>query len=180
MSYTVTSIDYDALPDEMLPFAKQHMRVTFTDDDATISRYLRWAIGQAEQVLGISLNPATVTWTPDLADLSAYPFPLQPVASFSVTADSIDMTADFIKNDTGLVTPPLLIHVDGTPFPDDTTVAFVAGVTTSDEMTPNIEASIYRIAATLYENRESITTLTLETMPLWLNDMLVGTWVPRA
>ncbi len=182
MGYNVTATDYDALPAEMLPFAKQHMRVDFTDDDATITRYLRWAIGQAEQVIDCRVNPVDVAWTPPLeSGLSRYQFPLQPVLSFVVkAADGTDISAGFEIVGGSFTDPVWLSHSDGTPFPADCTITFKAGVATSDDLMPNIEASVYRIAATLYENRESISTLSLEAMPGWLNDLLVGTWLPRA
>jgi hypothetical protein len=34
--------------------------------------------------------------------------------------------------------------------------------------------------ATLYEHRESVSVLSPDQMPFWLNDMLGGLWIPRA
>ena len=41
-------------------------------------------------------------------------------------------------------------------------------------------ADILRMTASLYEHRESISTLSLDQMPFWMNDLMGGLWMPRA
>lgn len=188
MSYSIDSIDYATLAEAMLPSAKAHMRVDFDDDDESILQYLAWAMGLVEQATGQQIGTAIVSWTPDgffngfnTVMLAQYPFPVQPVASFTVSdSDGVDTSSQYKRVSSGFTLPVNLARIDGALFPVGTAVAFVSGYADAAKIMPNLQAGIYRVAAMLYENRESITQVNVEEMPLWLNDLLVGTWIPRA
>lgn len=182
-SYQITSVDRTALPTALLPVAKQHMRVDFTDDNEVITKYLQFAISYFEQVSGWRVFGADVAWSPvssTSAAASRYQCPVQPVASFKVMSGAVDVSSEYALQAGEPVAPVFLVHSDGTPFPADAGITLVAGYADPDAIEPNAQAAILRIAATLYENRESVTTLSLEQMPFWLNDLLSGTWIPRA
>jgi uncharacterized phiE125 gp8 family phage protein len=179
MSYVATP-DYAALPAAMLTLAKQHMRVTWTDDDTVITEYLAQAIGLCEQFWGLAIFSTAVDWTPEPAGQASYQCPVQPVSAFTVTAGGTDVSADYQLAQAALTEPVFLKRKDGTAFPDDAEVTLSAGYATPSALMPPMRAGILRVTATLYENRESATAYTVDQMPFWLNDMLGGLWVPRA
>lgn len=65
MSYQRTILDAMALPTEMLPLAKSHMRVLFSDDDDYITRLLSGTIDLFERLTGFWVTASTITWVPD-------------------------------------------------------------------------------------------------------------------
>lgn len=188
MTYSIGPANYSALASDMLPDFKKHARIDFDDDDVVATKYLKWATALVEQVFDFRLAPATVDWTPEpvpgtLAPTMAsqYPFPVGPPSVLSVAdADGNDITPNYSIRTTSLVEPYWLFTKDGTAVPLGAVATYVAGYDDVDELNPNIEAAIYRVAAHLYENRESIGAINLETVPQWLNDLLVGLWIPRA
>ena len=178
MSYTATE-DWTTMPAAMLPVVKQHCRVTVDDDDAMITRYIQWAIGYCQEHTGLQIFEADVVWTPGSV-CARYQCPAQPVSAFAVTLATVDVSADYALLSGTLTEPVWLMHNDGTPFPAETEVTLVAGYADADLIPPALYGNILRIAATMYEHRESITTETVGQVPFWLNDMLGGLWVPRA
>jgi uncharacterized phiE125 gp8 family phage protein len=179
-SYAITA-DWTTLPTALLPLAKQHMRVDFSDDDTVITEYLKWAISYFEKISGWQVFGAAVDWLPDLeTDASRYQCPVQPVASFTVMSGAVDVSAEYELEKASLVEPVWLARKDGTAFHDDAEITLTAGYTDITKIEPSALAGILRVAGTLYEHRESITTLSLDQMPFWLNDLLGGHWIPRA
>ena len=67
-----------------------------------------------------------------------------------------------------------------TAFPAGVTFSLTAGYADLASLDPAMRGNILRMAATMYEHRESITTESVDQMPSWLNDMMGGLWVPRA
>jgi uncharacterized phiE125 gp8 family phage protein len=180
VTYTVLP-DYVTLPAALLPVAKAHLRVDFTDDDASITEYLAQSIGLCEQVWDLAVFSAEVDWSPDLSTgASRYQCPVQPVSAFTVLADAVDVSADYVLESASLTEPVWLARSDGTAFAADAEITLTAGYADIATMPPPMRAGILRIAATLYEHRESVSVLGPDQMPLWLNDMLGGLWVPRA
>lgn len=179
MSYVITAIDRDALPAALLPIAKRHLRITFADDDADITEKLQWSIAYCEKVWGSRVFPAEVDWSPVITNASRYQCPLQPIASFTVMSASVDVSAEYELETGAPVDPVWLVHIDGTPFPADAAIGLVAGVADPDDMDPGERGSIVRLAATLYEYRETVTGLSLDHVPQWINDLIVGSWIPR-
>ena len=183
MSHSITSIDRTTLPEALLPLAKAHMRVTFTDDDEVITKYLQFAIAYFEQFSGWRVFGADVAWSPvssASAAASCYRCPVQPVESFTVMSAAVDVSSQYALEKGDPVAPVFLVHSDGTPFPGDAAVSLVAGYTDPDEIEPNALGDMLRITGTLYEHRESVTTLSIDQMPGWANDMITGVWIPRA
>ena len=169
-----------SIPDDLLPIAKQHMRVDFDDDDEIIKRYLAYAIASIENELGWTIEQADVVWSPVLiADVSRYPTPVQPVSDFVATVGPDDVSAAFELQSTSKVSPVWLVHTDGTAFPEGIAITLTAGFT-ADTLPPDIEAIVLQVAATYYEYRESVTALNLDPMPYWLRTLLDGLWIPRA
>lgn len=183
--YSITAVDYTALPAALLNIAKQHMRVDFTDDDDIIKRYLASAIAHVELVSGWRIFGTTVSWFPTLnATAYAYRTPLAPVASFTVMLDEpappTDISNQFaIITDTP-VTPSWLSKKDKTAFPTPLTMTLVLGYSDATKLPPNMSDVILRIAASLYENREAVSQPSLTEVPFWMNDLIVGLWIPRA
>lgn len=186
MSYQITNPTYTPIATAMLPTFKQHARIDFDDDDLLITKHLIWSCSIVEAVVGFRVAGATVTWLPETTDAfgsmaSSYPFPVLPVGTWTVAdKDGVDITNQFQLVQSAITDPAFLQTKDGSAFPVGVVVTYLTGFTDGAGMPPNLESAIYRVAAHIYENRESITSISLETVPLWLNDLLVGLWVPRA
>ena len=179
-SYTVTP-DWTTLPAALLPLAKQHMVVTFPDDDIVITEYLQWAIGYCEQFFGWQIFSAAVAWTPPaLGTVARYQCPVQPVSAFTVMSGAVDVSNEYALEQSSPMQSPWLVKKDGEPFPADAAITLTTGYAAAESIPPPARANILRIAGTLYEHRESISAIDLEQMPFWLNDMLGGLWIPRA
>jgi hypothetical protein len=181
MSYRAT-VDRTTLPAALLDAAKQHMRVDFDDDDATIVRSLQMAIGYLEIFWGQWIFAAVVEWSPPLdLGLSRYESPVRPVADFTVMVGTDDVSAGYrLESAGGLVAPYWLVRSDGQGFPNNAAIELKVGAATPDELEPAALGGILRVAATLYEHRESILSYSVDQVPWWINDVLGGLWVPRA
>jgi uncharacterized phiE125 gp8 family phage protein len=183
MTWTVAAIDYQVLPSAMLTLAKQHMRIDFVDDDALVASCLRRGISLLERYSGLSVFPARIDWQPFAADavpVAAYQCPLQPVAGFSVTADGTDVSSQYELRLTSPISPVWLANKANEPFPAGTRTELRVGWADINTLPPAIEDGILRLSATLYEYRETVTNFSLDPVPQWANDLLVGMWIPRA
>jgi uncharacterized phiE125 gp8 family phage protein len=179
-SYSMTP-DWTTLPAALLPTAKQHMRVDFTDDDEIITNYLQFAISYFENQTGLAVFGSTVAWLPNVATgASQYQCPAQPVSSFVVTSETVDVSSEYALQSASPIEPVWLVKSDGTAWPADAAVDLVVGFTAAAQIRPSVLGDILRIAASLYEHRESISTLSLEHVPFWMNDLLTAHWIPRA
>lgn len=180
MSYSALP-DYVTLPAALLTAAKAHLRVDFTDDDASITEYLAQAIGLCEQFWDLSVFSVEVDWQPDTSTgASRYQCPLQPVSAFTIVADAVDVSSEYALETASLTEPVWLVHSDGTAFAADAEVTLTAGYADIATMPPPMRAGILRVAAMLYEHRESVSVIGPEQMPFWLNDLMGGLWRPRA
>jgi uncharacterized phiE125 gp8 family phage protein len=179
-AWQITDIDYTTLPEALRPAMKEHLRIEFPDDDASIRTYLANAIGYLEGFTDLRLFGTRVVWTPTTGQAEAQ-FPIWPVSAFTVATDADgEVTANYALRWTSLTTPWWLAKKDGTAIEAGTTVNFTAGYADPGKIGPALLGNVLRIAATLYENRESVSMLSPDQMPLWLNDMLGGLWIPRA
>ena len=88
---------------------KQHCRVDFDDDDAILTQYIQWAIAYCQDFTGLQIFEAEVAWTPGSA-ASRYQCPAQPVSAFAVTADAVDVSADYALQSGALTAPVWLVH----------------------------------------------------------------------
>jgi hypothetical protein len=180
MSHVLTP-DYATLPAAILPLAKEQLRIDFTDDDATITRQIGAAISYFEKFTGQQIFGAEVAWTP-LLELgwSAYPTPVQPVRSFTVLVESVDVSAEYELRARSAVEPVYLAKIDGTAFPAAAAITLQAGYDDAATIDPSILDVILRVTAALFEHRESISAISIEQVPFWLNDLMGGHWIPRA
>lgn len=183
MGYEIVSIDRTAIPTGLLDLAKQHMRVRWNDEDDYITNCILRAVDLVERHSGASIFATEVNWTP-VTTTNAWgaQFPLQPVdPDFDCIAEGdLDVTDAFHMASTSPTSPVLLVHTDMTPFPAGLAVGFTAGFATADLMPPQYLDPILRIAAHLYEHRESVDVTGLADIPQWMNDLLMGNWIPRA
>jgi hypothetical protein len=181
MSWSFISIDRTALPQELLPLVKSHCRVDFADDDNLITMHIAIAISYCEKFWGLQIFGSEVSWSPALSTgASRYQCPLQPVSDFTISSDSTDVKADYRLESGTLIEPVWLVRADGTAFHPDAVITLAAGHAAVAEIDPAATGGILRMAATLYEHRESISSYPLDQVPYWLNDMMGGLWVPRA
>lgn len=180
MTYRITAIDRSALPDEMLDLVKMHCRVDFTDDDAYLVNCTGRAISIFERVSGWMVNATTVKWIPAItATDSMYQTPVQPVSAFTAfDADSADISELFELSYTSLEGPHYLGTISGAPWAAGTTVELTAGYDL-DTMPFEVQDGVLRVAATLYEMRETIDAASMQLVPGWANEMLTGIWIPR-
>lgn len=101
--------------------------------------------------------------------------PVVPVETF-VAADAAgnDVTPEYrIRGD-------FFERKDGAPVPAGLSITLTAGYAAMADLPPSVIDISFRVAAFYYENRESITSYGLEQVPQWINDLLLGNWVPRA
>ena len=71
MSIRVMTRDTEALPDDLLTLAKEHMRVDHSEDNNFIKSCIARAIANIEQRNEVTINPTTVRWTTAARILSA-------------------------------------------------------------------------------------------------------------
>jgi hypothetical protein len=180
MSYVLTP-DWTTLPTALLPLAKAQLHITFTDDDAQITRQIASAISYFEKFNGLQIFGAAVAWSPILElGWSAYPTPVQPVRSFTVLVDTVDVSTEYELRQRSAVEPVYLVKLDGTAFPAAAVITLQAGYDDASKIDPSIVDVILRVTAALYENRESISATAIDQVPFWLNDLMGGHWIPRA
>ena len=180
--FVVTAIDRTTLATDLLPLTKKQARIDFDDDDEFVVVCIQRAIALLEAKWGLSIFGADVDWSPRLnANASGYQIPVQPVSSFTVSSETEggDISDQFVIRFSGETKPIWLRRIDGTPFPRDAEITLVIGFTAWDDIPPNALDGILRLASTLYEYRESIDLGSLAAIPRWLDDTLVGLWVPR-
>lgn len=169
---------------DLLPLAKQQMNVTFNDDDPLITTHLNWAIAFCQNESGWIIQPGDLPWQPvpsGTAPGNKYPIPYFPVKSFLASSGGVDVSADYQVERPGnaRITPQWLVKLDGSAFPADLAVVLTVGYDVAT-LPPEFEAAIIRMTSALYENRGSITAISLDTVPHWFRDLLQGVWVPRA
>lgn len=179
MAYAITAIDRVTLPTDLLLVAKQQMRVEFDRDDEFIKLCLARAIDQVERFTGARIFKTEMDWWPELTGMWAYETPAQPVTEFEVMLGAEDISDNFHLRLGSPVDPVFLIHSDETAFPVDCEIVLVLGFASGDTVPPMYLDPILRIAAHLYEHRESIDATNLMAIPQWANDLLSGTWIPR-
>lgn len=172
-------IDRDTLPQGLLPIAKAHMRVNFATDDDYIKNCLLRAIDLVERHSGARIFSLEATWTPRVATRSTYQVPLQPVSDFTAATGTGDVSAEYRIVSGTSVDPVYLSRIDGSTFHPDLEVVLVAGYEAED-LPPQYLDPILRIAAHFYEHRESVDASGLASIPQWMNDLLLGNWIPRA
>lgn len=181
MSWNATSIDRAALPEELLPIVKSHLRVDFDDDDALITLHTAMAISYLEKVWDLRIFSSVVSWSPALSTgASRYQCPVQPVSDFTITSGGLDVKAGYRLEGGELTEPVWLVRADGLAFHSDALITLSTGYAEVADADPAAMGGILRVAASLYEHRESISSYPVDQIPYWLNDIMSGLWVPRA
>lgn len=173
-----TSVDRSALPQAMLPMFKTHCRISFTDDDQYLQLCLVRSIDLFERHAGWSVFARLATWNPPASQASAILLPVMPVSTFIVELNSVDVSDEYRIQQDQL--DGYFIRKSGEPIPAGLNITLTVGFADIAEMPPSVTDIAFRIGAHLYENRESVTSYSLDQVPQWMNDLLLGNWIPRA
>lgn len=187
MSYRVTSIDRATLPAALLPLAKLHARVDYDDDDPLIIDILGRVIDLIERKTGQAIFASAAEWTPDSFDVlttHGVLVPVQPVAAMTVEdADGNDVVDQYklVGNRIqGRAAGLYLARVDGGAIPAGLVITMTLGNAAVTELVPAMVDSVMRFMAHLFANREAINDLLLRAADSWADDLISGSWVPRA
>jgi len=178
-SITAAGLDRLALPAELLPLAKAHLRVDGSYDDLYITDAIRRAISWFERATNVSVNPVTWTWKPDSANFcnGVATVPVSPVQSFTIDADG-DVSAGYLMET--MSTHGIGIYCLVGSFVDGMAVAIPSGYPDVDALDPGITDAVLRYTAHLYENREILVMGTEARTPGWTEDVIATYWMPRA
>lgn len=189
MSSRRTSIDREALPDELLDVAKTQMRVEFSRDDDYIKLCIARAIDFFERLTEMSVNPVTFDWVPvsgiNIDGVPAYVLNWQPAPSFTAVtndADKTDVTDQYaiFGDDNPDVYGIRWISPVAEPWPSATPLfEITAGYASADDLPPGILSFILEAASWYYEYREASAMPGVDGVP-YLNQLLTAYWVPRA
>ena len=177
------SIDRLTLPLVLLPYVKDQARVRHERDDALLAGHVAAAVGLAERLCNVSLYPADYIVTADeiyscqrlCASPTRWLLPLNNVRACLITGiDAADLSAGFVLSnaDFGGNASSYLQSVGGAVIPWDATLALTVGVDDPADLAPAFLSLIARMAASMYENRESnaelwATGFSAELMALW-------------
>jgi len=179
MSYRVVKVERTETAEALLDTAKAHMRVEFERDDEYIKLCVIRAIDMMERFSGARIFKTEALWTPYLVGSAwAYQTPLQPIASFTATANNVDVSNAYALESASEVEPVWLYKIGGLAFDAGIEVALVAGYE-PEQIPPMYLDPVLRMAAHLYEHRESVDATNLMQIPGWANDLMCGTWIPR-
>ena len=191
MSLTLVKRNRVQLPQELLSLAKDHMRVTFDDDDRIIVHKLAHAIDLFEKLTQFTVFATEWTWEPgalpaaptDLgleAGSVALPVPVVRVGSFTAKDEAdADVTGTYYltgDTDPDSISPQSLAAASGST--TQPTVTLKAGYAAAGEMPPMIVDIILRIVAYLYEFREVQNVPGVDNVA-YANSLLAHYWVPR-
>lgn len=181
----VSEVDRATLPDAMLPMFKTHCRVTFADDDDYLKLCLKRSLDLFERHAGWFVFGSTVEWQPvnlPSVGVTRLPLPVQPVTTFVVLdSAAIDVSIDYrIRPGSSATLPSFLERKDGAVIPTGLNITLTAGYADIDTLPPSVVDISFRVGAHYYENRESVTSYSLDEVPQWMNDLLLGNWIPRA
>jgi len=181
-NWFVLTVDRTTLPGDLLPMFKTHCRVTFADDDAYLTLCLQRSIDLFERHAGWFVFGNTTVWVPLVTSTTTrVALPVQPVSDFIVTLDSVDISDEYrmLRGSTA-TTPWYLERKDGGVIPSGLENTLTVGYAAMADLPPSVIDIAFRIGGFFYENRESISSYTLDQVPQWMNDLLLGNWIPRA
>jgi uncharacterized phiE125 gp8 family phage protein len=178
--WLIIGVDRATLPANMLSIAKSHLRVTFDDDDEYIRLCLSRAIDLFERHAGWFVFTRTVEWTPPNGKV-LLPTPVQPIDGMTAL-DSLgsDVTAQYRIYANHETLRWYFERLDKAAIPAGLKVTLIAGFASMANLPPSVTDITLRLTAYFYENRESIASYSLEQVPQWMNDLLLGNWIPRA
>ena len=188
MSIQRLTVDRAALPAELLPVIKEHLRVRHTRDDALITTYTAAAISLIERQCNVTLDPAT--YLVSLDELTgqvggwlwrSWVLPVNNVSALVVNDGQTppgDYSASFdVWNaDPGGNANSLVVSTGGAQLGTGWTLTLTAGVAAAADLAPSFLALISRMVGSLYEQREASSPLWAETWAAELSSM----WRPTA
>lgn len=185
MYWNVTAIDRATLPAALLTTVKAHCRVDFPDDDEILKTYTAISIAQLENVWDLAVFGVTGDWqpTPDaVTGQFAYETPVQPADTFvAKDGDGTDVSTEYtLLHRFNFEMSTVFMKKDQTPIESDIVVTLKGGYTAVADLPPEMTGAILQVTARLYEYRESTASFSVQQMPMWMNDIMVGLWRPRA
>jgi len=179
--WLITGVDRATLPANMLSIAKTHLRVTFADDDDYIRLCLSRAIDLFERHAGWFVFTRTIEWSPSVDGSVRLSIPVQPIDGMTVLdSGGVDVSADYRAFPDHEALRWYFERLDKAALPAGLKVTLVAGFADLTNLPPSVTDITLRLTAYFYENRESIASYSLEQVPQWMNDLLLGNWIPRA
>ena len=180
MSITVISADWDTLPNELLAAMKQHLRVDNTFDDVFIEDAIRRAIDHFQRVTEITVFATEYLWEPDAPGWCGGTIrsPITPINDFAAEADGSDVSADYGFS-TNSLHGVLIYYLHG-PYAAGVGLTLTSGYPSADLVPPGMRDVIFRLAATLFENREILVPSGQFLTPGWLEQVMGPYWLPRA
>ena len=178
MSVRVVTRDTEALPDDLLSLAKQHMRVDHSGDDNYIRSTIARAIANIEQRNEVTINPTSVLWSPTSAEFvsGAITLPVVPAESAVVMDGATDVSSNYsLALKWGSIHGVPIQVLEGAAGNLSVTLACGFDV---DSLPPGLLDKILRITAHLYEHREILIPGREFVAPDYALD--ATWWVPRA
>ena len=175
------TIDYNAIPQALLPRFKRHAVIDHCDDDELILDYLQDAIGEFQRVSQISIYAASIIARPELVDFqdSQLLLPVTPVNTLAIADGAVppnDLTAAYPLTWTGRF-GVRFYRIAGTAV-DGLALSIATGYTPAT-LPPDIRQVLIRMTAELYEHREIYAAGTEQVPEAWRTDTLAGFWFPR-
>jgi hypothetical protein len=179
MSIRVLTRDTEALPDDLLSPAKEHMRVDHSEENNFIKSCIARAIANIEQRNEVTINPTTVLWTISAASFvsGAVSVPVTPAESAVVMSGEDDVSTDYsLALKWGSIHGVPIMVLEGSAAALSATLT--CGFDSIDTLPPALLDKIMRITAHLYEHREILIPGREFVAPDYLLD--ATWWVPRA
>ena len=180
MSITVISADWDTLPNEMLPAMKQHLRIDNTFDDVFIEDAIRRAIDHFQRVTEITVFATEYLWEPDALGWCAGTIrsPITPISEFAADVDGIRRFRRLPVQHQQRARRADLYWTDR--YAAGLGLTLTSGYPSADLVPPGMRDVIFRLAATLFENREILVPSGQFLTPGWLEQVMGPYWLPRA
>jgi len=161
------SSDFDILPSQILPAAKEHLRVEFDRDDQYIKGAIARAIAEIESVTDLTINSSQWQWQPTSCYTTRYiRIPKIPVRQL---LDSDLQEVEIIWNDP-------IGYIEGSKIGNRFTI--VAGYADIKQLPPAVMNAILMLTGTLYEQREAVQAGSFNELPDMANRLMAGLWRP--
>jgi hypothetical protein len=170
--------DYTARAATLLDEAKAYLRIDTVEDDAALGDVLTRVCAQFDQTMEAGLVATGYTWTVEASDQPSgvTPLPLPgPVAGFTVTRATVDISAQFSLTCTGWHhSQPLLIGP--LQIADVVVVTSLAAV---PALSRAIEDALLQLTVDWWERRGTTSDFAVSQMPGFVDRWLMSHWTPR-
>lgn len=171
----VGNVDVNVLPNALLAAFKRHVRVENTYDDDFLTDALKRAIDQFQRVSGMTVNPTTFTWRPASGEFKngMATSPITPVKAYTATGGTgtYSLTTNTVHG-----VPIYYLYGE---YGDGLSLAIETGYASEAELPAGIRDVVFRLAATMYENREILVPSGQFLTPQWLEQVMGTYWLPR-